>query len=88
MIVPNINGIFSFIFIKILGWIWLACFITSLFCVGKKLHKKPNPDTEKTILTKRESYLIVQDVSNILKQTKMMKNSKELDNVMYSVKCL
>lgn len=73
--------------IRIFWWLWLATLIASLFFVSKQLQAKPEP-VEKTILTKKEPYLMVQGVSDILKQVKMRRSSKQLDALIYTIKIL
>ena len=40
------------------------------------------------ILTKKEPYLLIQDVTDVLKQVKFRRSSKQLDSLMYSIKKL
>ena len=66
----------------------MAGLITSLFFVGKQLQAKPEPNAANAILTKKEPYLMIQDVTDALKQLKARRNSKQLDSLIYSVKKL
>jgi len=84
-VLPQVNSIIG---MRIFWWIWLACLIASLFLVGRQLQAKPEPNEAKAILTKREPYLLVQDISDVLKQLKMHRNSKQLDSLIYAVKKL
>ena len=84
-VLPQINAVFG---MKIFWWIWLAGLIASLFFVGKQLQAKPEPNAENAILTKKEPYLMIQDVTNVLKQTKARISNKQLDPLIYSVKKL
>lgn len=84
-VLPQIHSITG---IKIFWWVWLAGLITSLFFVGKQLQGKPEPNVSNAILIKREPYLMVQDVTDALKQLKVRKNSKQLDSLIYTVKKL
>lgn len=79
---------YSIIGIRIFWWVWLAGWITSLFFVGKKLHAKPEPNATNALLTKKEPYLMIQDVNDALKQLKTQTSSKQLDSLLYAVKRL
>lgn len=78
----------SIIGMRIFWWVWLASLISSLFFVGKQLHAKPEPNATNAILTKKEPYLMIQDVTAALKQLKNRRNSYQLDSLVYSVKKL
>lgn len=80
--------VYSIIGIRIFWWVWLAGLITSLFFVGKQLHAKPEPNAVNAILTKKEPYLMIQDVNDALKQLKTRTSSKQLDSLLYAVKRL
>ncbi len=80
--------VYSIIGIRIFWWVWLAGLITSLFFVGKQLHSKPEPNATNAILTKKEPYLMIQDVNDALKQLKTRTSSKQLDSLLYAVKRL
>lgn len=80
--------VYSIIGIRIFWWIWLAGLITSLFFVGKQLHAKPEPNAINSILTKKEPFLMIQDVHDALKQLKSRTSSKQLDSLLYAVKRL
>ncbi|MCM1544170.1 MAG: protein kinase [Ruminococcus sp.] len=80
--------VYSVIGIRIFWWIWLAGLITSLFFVGKQLHSKPELNAKNAILTKKEPYLMIQDVNDALKQLKTRTSSKQLDSLLYAVKRL
>ena len=80
--------VYSIIGIRIFWWVWLAGLITSLFFVGKQLHTKPEPNAVNAILTKKEPYLMIQDVNDALKQLKTRTSSKQLDSLLYAVKRL
>lgn len=80
--------IYSIVGIRIFGWVWLASLIASLFFVGKQLHAKPQPNATNAILTKKEPYLMIQDVSDALKHLKTHTSSKQLDSLLYAVKRL
>ena len=80
--------VYSIIGIRIFWWVWLAGLITSLFFVGKQFHAKPEPNAPNAILTKKEPYLMIQDVNDSLKQLKTRTNSKQLDSLLYAVKRL
>lgn len=84
-VLPQINSIIG---MKIFWWVWLVGLITSLFFVGKQLQTKPEPNTLNGILTKREPYLMIQDVSDTLKQIKTHQSNKELDTLIYKIKAL
>lgn len=84
-VLPQVNRIIG---MRIFWWVWLAGLIASLFFVGKQLQTKPEPNAVNAILTKKEPYLMIQDVSNTLKQLKARKNSKQLDSFIYAVKKL
>ena len=84
-VLPQVNSIIG---IRIFWWVWLAGLITSLFFVGKQLQAKPEPNASNAILTKKEPYLMIQDVTDALKQLKARRNSKQLDSLIYSVKKL
>ena len=73
---------------RIFWWAWLASLISSLFFVGKQLQAKPEPNAKNAILTKKKPYLMIQDVTDALKQLKTRRSSKQLDSLMYSVKKL
>lgn len=84
-VLPQINSIIG---MRIFWWVWLAGLISSLFFVGKQLQTKPEPNAINAILTKKEPYLMIQDVTDVLKQLKARRSSKQLDSLMYSVKKL
>lgn len=78
----------SIVIVKLWTWLWLAAFITSLFFAGRQLQKKPEPDKTNSILTKKEPYLMIQDVSAALKMIKKQRNDNKLDALIYAVKSL
>ncbi len=84
-VLPKVNSIIG---MRIFWWVWLASLISSLFFVGKQLQAKPEPNATNAILTKKEPYLMIQDVTDALKQLKTRRSSKQLDSLMYSVKKL
>ena len=84
-VLPKVNSIIG---MRIFWWVWLASFISSLFFVGKQLQAEPAPDATNAILTKKEPYLMIQDVTDTLKQLKTRRNSHQLDTLVYSVKKL
>lgn len=84
-VLPHVNSIIG---LRIFWWIWLAALIASLFYVGKQLQAKPEPNAVNAILTKKEPYLMIQDIRDILKQVKMRRNSKQLDSLIYAIKKL
>lgn len=84
-VLPQINSIIG---VRIFWWVWLAGLITSLFFVGKQLQAKPEPNAANAILTKKEPYLMIQDVTDALKQLKARRSSKQLDSLIYTVKKL
>ncbi|MEE1195382.1 MAG: serine/threonine-protein kinase [Lachnospiraceae bacterium] len=84
-VLPKVNSIIG---MRIFWWVWLASLISSLFFVGKQLQAKPEPNATNAILTKKEPYLMIQDVADVLKQLKTRRSSKQLDSLMYSVKKL
>lgn len=84
-VLPKVNSIIG---IRIFWWVWLAGLISSLFFVGKQLQAKPEPNAANAILTKKEPYLMIQDVTDALKQLKTRRSSHQLDSLIYSVKKL
>lgn len=84
-ILAQVNSIIG---MKIFWCVWLAGLIASLFFVGKHLQSKPEPNTSNAILTMKEPYLMIQDVTATLKQLKTRRNSNQLDSLIYSVKKL
>lgn len=84
-VLPKVNSIIG---MRIFWWVWLASLISSLFFVGKQLQTKPEPNATNAILTKKEPYLMIQDVTDALKQLKTRRSSHQLDSLMYSVKKL
>ena len=82
---PKVNSIIG---MRIFWWIWLASLVASLFFVGKQLQAKPEPNAKNAILTKRKPYLMIQDVTDALKQLKTRRSSQQLDSLIYSVKKL
>jgi len=84
-VLPKVNSIIG---IRIFWWVWLAGLISSLFFVGKQLQAKPEPNAASAILTKKEPYLMIQDVTDALKQLKTRRSSHQLDSLIYSVKKL
>lgn len=84
-VLPKVSSIIG---MRIFWWIWLAGLISSLFFVGKQLQAKPEPNATNAILTKKEPYLMIQDVTDTLRQLKARKSSKQLDSLIYSVKKL
>ena len=67
---------------------WMSIFIASLFFLCKQLHRKPEPDAINAVLQKREPYLLLQGVSDNLRQAKRRRNDNGLDALIYKVKCL
>lgn len=84
-VLPQVNTIIG---MRIFWWIWLVGLITSLFFVGRQLQTKPESNAINAILTKKEPYLMMQDVSDALKQLKAQRKSSQLDSLIYSVKKL
>lgn len=84
-VLPQVNSIIG---MRIFWWIWSAGLIASLFFVGKQLHAKPEPNAPNAVLTKKEPYLMIQDVMDQLKLVKAQRNSKQLDSLIYAVKKL
>jgi len=84
-VLPKINSIIG---MRVFWWIWLTSLITSLFFIGKQFQTKPEPNATNAILTKKEPYLMIQNVVDALKQLKTRKSSNQLDSLMYSVKKL
>lgn len=87
---PNavLPKIYSIIGMRIFWWLWLLGLSTSLFFVGKQLQAKPEPYTVNAVFTKREPYLVIQTVTDALKQLKTHRSSKQLDSLIYAVKKL
>lgn len=83
-----LSQVHSIIGMRIFWWVWLACLIASLFLVGRQLQTRPEPNAANAILTKKEPYLLVQDVCDALKELKTRRKSKQLDSLIYSVKKL
>lgn len=84
-VLPQVNSVIG---MRIFWWIWLVGLITSLFFVGKQLQAKPEQNAANAILTKKEPYLMIQDVTDALKQVKARRSSKQLDSLIYAVKKL
>ena len=84
-VLPQVNSIIG---MRIFWWVWLTGLIISLFFVGKQLQSKPEPNDPNAILTKREPYLMIQDVTNALNQVKTHNSSKQLDSLIYAIKKL
>lgn len=84
-VLPKVNSIIG---MRIFWWVWLASLISSIFFVGKQLQTKPEPNATNAILTKKEPYLMIQDITDALKQLKTRRSSHQLDALMYSVKKL
>lgn len=82
---PKVNSIIG---TRIFWRIWLVGFIASLFFVGRQLHAKPEPNATNAILTRKEPYLMIQDVTVALKLIKQRRSDNELDILISSVKCL
>lgn len=82
---PKVNSIIG---IRMFWWIWLGSLIGSLFFVGKKLQAKPEPNVPNALLTKKEPYFMIMDVTEALKQIKMRQNNRKLDSLLYAVKKL
>lgn len=82
---PKVNSIIG---MRIFWWIWLASLVASLFFVSKQLQAKPEPNAKNAILTKEKPYLMIQDVTDALKQLKTRRSSQQLDSLIYSVKKL
>lgn len=78
----------SFIGLQVFWRIWLVGLIVSLFFVGKRLQAKTAPIAVNAILTNKEPYLMIQDVTDALEQLKIRKSSKQLDSLIYEVKKL
>ena len=74
--------------IRVFWYVWIVFFIVSLFFLGKQLHSKPKPNAKNAILTKKEPYFMIQNVNNILKNNQPRGNHKELDLLIYRIKCL
>lgn len=84
-VLPQVNSIIG---MRIFWWVWLVGLISSLFFVGKQLQSKPEPNAQNAILTKKEPYLMIQDVTDALKQVKVHNHSEQLESLIYSVKKL
>lgn len=84
-VLPQVNSIIG---MRIFWWVWLAGLITSLFFVGKQLQSKSETNAPNAILTKKEPYLMIQTVSDALKQVKAHSHSKQLDSLIYAIKKL
>lgn len=78
----------SMVGMRILGWVWQAALIASLFFVGRQLQAKPEPNAADAILTKKQPYFQVQDIRGVLTQTKARHSSKKLDELLYAIKML
>lgn len=74
--------------IQIFWRIWLLSFNASLFFVGKQLHTKSVCMSADAVLINREPYLMIQGMSNKLRQLKYQEKVKEVDALIYSLKCL
>ena len=74
--------------IKVFWYVWLAGFIASLFFVGKRLQRKPEPNATNAIMTKKEPYLAIQEISGALKAVKQRSSAKEIDALIKTVKIL
>lgn len=84
-VLPQVNSIIG---MRIFWWVWLAGLIISLFFVGKQLQSKSETNAPNAILTKKEPYLMIQTVSDGLKQVKAHSHSKQLDSLIYAIKKL
>ena len=84
-VLPKVSGIIG---MRIFSWVWLAGLTVSLFFVGRQLQKKTEPDAVDAILTKKEPYLLVQEVSDSLKRVKTGTDSGTLDSLAHAVKML
>lgn len=84
-VLSEVNGIVG---MRVFWWIWLTGFISSLFFVGRQLHAKSEPDAANAILTKKEPYLMMQDVMAQLKLLKSRREGRQLDSLIYEVKRL
>lgn len=82
---PESNNIIG---IQIFWRIWLAGFSASLFFACKQLHTKSVPISKDAILVNREPYLLIQGTSTRLNQIQPQRRIKELDVLIYTIKCL
>lgn len=84
-VLPKVSSIIG---MRIFWLIWLAGLIFSLFIVGKQFQAKLESNATNAMLTKKEPYLMIQDITDTLRQLKVRKSSKQLDSLMDSVKKL
>jgi serine/threonine protein kinase len=88
----NPNSVFAtvywFIGLRIATLVWLISFIASLFFMGRQLQAKPKPDAINAILSKKEPYLIMQEIHGSLKSTKQRRSGIELDALIRNIKKL
>jgi len=84
-VLPQVHSIIG---IRIFWYVWLAGFIASLFFVGRQLQRKPEPNAVNALMTRKEPYLSIQDISSDLKLLKQRRSGKELDALIYAVKKL
>lgn len=74
--------------VKVFWFIWLISFVVSLICLCRRLHVKKQPNAVDAIFINREPYLMIQNVRSDLMQIKHQQDSKELNALIYAVKCL
>ena len=79
---------YNIICLRIFWWIWLACFVASLFAVGKQLHGGMEQNAVNAVLKNKEPYLMIQEVYELLKQIRLRANNRQLDPLLYAVKRL
>lgn len=85
IILPQAKNIMG---IRIFWWIWMWALIASLFYLGKHLQKKPEPNSTNAILIKKEPYFMIMEVAEILEQTRLRQNNKNIESLICSVKKL
>lgn len=84
-VLPTIGAIIGF---KIVGWLWLAGFIASLYYLAKTIQNKPKVTATNAILKNKEPYLMIMEVNASMKQLKTRINNKNFHSLLTRLKQL
>lgn len=85
IIIPN-SKVNYIILMYILESICLIGFIVSLFLIGKRFQKKPEPNTGEAILVKKEAYFLAQDITEALKMEYQKNKNEEINTLLIKAK--
>ena len=85
MVLPRVYNI---IFLKVGTYVLTIVFITSLFMVGKQLHRKNEPDNLDALLKGKEAFFNAMKISAALKEAKGKINNMDIEKLSHKMKIL